>query len=347
MSSDDDQPAAKRPKTYNADGPVEDDKTARGKLREAGFDPDDVHTARSEPEIENSEELEGWHNITPMTHFAFRGDLPMCRYLYHVRGAVTTTAANERTMEPNKPIEWFPIFAAVYQASGVITSPWLLERHHRAIETFKWLYQNGAKNEILKVAARYSPVSMLTMPEADDLAMWLVLEGALEDGTGKTSRYRLLRFLYELAHFSHKRTIGNIRDIFLAWLDEVLSPTNAFDTFLLGTVRNPEYSIDTMKRILAKRLGSLGAASMLVDGAIENCTCRDIWNKLMADAGRTSSANACLASLNGVLEKIGDYVGIIKSETGLRRIRDAQNIARTVTKEQLQSIMDDRPDFWD
>lgn len=42
------EPETKKQKTYDADGPVEDDKAAREKLREAGFDPDDVHTARSD-----------------------------------------------------------------------------------------------------------------------------------------------------------------------------------------------------------------------------------------------------------------------------------------------------------
>ena len=43
MSSDGDQRVAKKQKTYDADGPVEEDKTASEKLREAGFHPDDVH----------------------------------------------------------------------------------------------------------------------------------------------------------------------------------------------------------------------------------------------------------------------------------------------------------------
>ena len=44
VSSDDDQPVAKKQKTYmyDADGPIEDDKSARAKLEEAGFDPDDA-----------------------------------------------------------------------------------------------------------------------------------------------------------------------------------------------------------------------------------------------------------------------------------------------------------------
>ena len=83
-----DQPAQKRRKTHNADGPIEDEESARTKLREAGFDPEDVHTARSD-HTRPVDYISGWRDTTPMTHFAFHGDLPMCRYLYvHVRGAL-------------------------------------------------------------------------------------------------------------------------------------------------------------------------------------------------------------------------------------------------------------------
>jgi len=61
------QPLAKRQKTYNADGPVEDDKTAREKLRDAGFDPDDVHTAIS---VIGDYYFYDESNVTPMTDAA-------------------------------------------------------------------------------------------------------------------------------------------------------------------------------------------------------------------------------------------------------------------------------------
>ena len=137
-----DGPAPKRQKTARAgtsdaaaDGPIEDDKTAREKLREAGFDPDDVHTARSDMQI-SSTAPSGWYNITPMTHFAFHGDLPMCRYLYHVRGAVTTTAAQEHRAEPDRPVNYYPIYVAAYEYN---------------FDIVKWLYQHGAKSELLEV----------------------------------------------------------------------------------------------------------------------------------------------------------------------------------------------------
>ena len=112
-----DQPAQKKRKTYNADGPIEDEESARTKLREAGFDPDDVRTARSDL-TRPVNYICGWRDITPMAHFAFHGDLPMCRYLHHVRGASTTKAAQEhRTSEMGRndtaPF-WKPLYGAIY-----------------------------------------------------------------------------------------------------------------------------------------------------------------------------------------------------------------------------------------
>ena len=296
---------AKRQKTYEADGPVEDDKTAREKLREAGFDPDDVHTARSD--LEAPQEMGMWYNITPMTHFAYYGDLPMCRYLYHVRGAVTTKAADEHRTELDDFVPWYPIFSAA---------------HEYHFDIAKWLYQNGAKSEVLEVVERASALStgfyksgMSPSREgAVDFAKWLILEGVLEEGNdAKPDARRLCHFLYELRYENPLWNLFDMPGIFLSWMDELLQPHDLFHIFLLGTVQNPQYSIAEMKQLLGEKIGSVGAASMLVDDAVSSGRSREIWDQIMADTGRPTSFNACLASFSGVLEKIGDYVGIIKS----------------------------------
>lgn len=98
-------------KTCEADGPIEDDKTAREKLLNVGFPPDDVHTGQSDL---LDQLYSKWYNITPMTHFACLGDLPMCRYLYQVRGAVTTTLAEEHMTRSDKDVVCYPIMAASF-----------------------------------------------------------------------------------------------------------------------------------------------------------------------------------------------------------------------------------------
>ena len=75
---------------------------------------------------------------------------------------------------------------------------------------------------------------------------------------------------------------------------------------------------------------------MLVDDAVLSGRSREIWDQLTADAGRKTSSNSCLASFPGVLEKIGDYVGIIKNKTKLKRVADAKAIAQSVTVDELR-----------
>lgn len=129
MSSDEDsQPVAKKQKTCDADGPVEDDESGRAKLKEAGFDPDDVHTARSG---DSACTFGGaYANVTPMAYFASLGDLPMCRYLHHARDATTTAAAHEHRTSPGEEVLFSPMYAAV---------------RRRQRKTVEWLFNNGAK----------------------------------------------------------------------------------------------------------------------------------------------------------------------------------------------------------
>jgi len=313
------EPSAKRQKTFNADGPIEEDEAAREKLREAGFDPDDVHTAISD--LENSDLLGGESNVTPMAHFSCCADLPMCRYLHHVRGAVTTRAADEHLSEPDIGVRMHPILAAAYG------------KHHdwREIETIQWLYENGAKSELLLNVKGSSAISVLfdQCYDDDDLfpdclvdfAKWLVFKGFLEDDAGITDQSMLGRLVYEMQRENDMMNVLEMMETFRDWLNELLAPSDAFHTFLLGTARKPQYSVAGMKEIVAARLGNVEAASMFVDGAISNGNVRDIWDKLMP-------SNACLASFPGVLEKIADYVGIIKSKPELRRVEGAHAAAK-------------------
>jgi len=327
------QPVAKRQKTYDADGPVEEDEAAREKLRRAGFDPDDVHTAMSDVDGE----LFGFAhffmntpNITPMAYFSYCEDLPMCRYLHHVRGAVTTRAAQEHLTEPAMGVRWHPIYAAAYDC--------------RDIEIVKWLYKNGAESELLMFGTDYSVDDSSAMSTlfyflckngvfSDclvDFIKSLVMEGFLEDDLGNTNRgdgTKIDDFLLEMEREVGYVFGGDMNDVFLGWMEELLAPNYAFHIFLLGTARKPQYSVAGLKKIVAKRLGNVEAASMLVDGAVANGNSHDIWDQLMGGAGRPSSHNACLASFPGVLEKIADYVGIIKRPE-LRRIEDARDAAK-------------------
>ena len=219
----DDQPAAKKQKTCdNADGPVEDDKTAREKLREAGFDPDDAHTARSEPEVEKPEYCGGWNDITPMTHFAFHGDLPMCRYLHHVRGSVTSSTDGITF--------WVPMYAA-------------LSRGHSDLA--KWLYLHGAKNDVWRRSGPHN--GFISQTVGTKTQHWFIERGVMQTSDGRTHEHHVRQVLLN-AHQEDDFCYGNSIEMrqhldriksFLPWcaqtLEDLDQPFELLHTFLLGT----------------------------------------------------------------------------------------------------------------
>ena len=102
------EPLSKRQKCGDG-GPMYDEATARKMLEEVvlisaedneygeeaviGFDPDDAA-------LDNVyDEVDGFLDVTPMTHFAKKGDAKMCRYLAS-RGASTTKVVAGRPRYP-------------------------------------------------------------------------------------------------------------------------------------------------------------------------------------------------------------------------------------------------------
>ena len=303
---DDDQPSAKRQKKYEADGfgPIEDDKTAREKLREAGFDPDDVHTGRSDldkpPVVGGS-----WHNITPMTYFALCGDLPMCRYLHHVRGASTTIVAEENRTNPNADVFWFPMYAAVQKQNYLVA---------------KWLFQEGAVKDLvcMHVRGHPSPIKILftqvlatEAKEATCLAKWFVTQGAIQ--FWMQARVRTFCGNKEIA------TLGNDVGVHhLEWSGDLIRSTSAFHLFLLGTLPAPQYSASALENALTEKTGDAEVASLLVQNTLAAGNETTISNRLRRHPGN----NECLGSHPGILKHIGDFVGIIQSKTELDRIKE-------------------------
>lgn len=118
-------------------GPMDDEAAARKKLEEAGFSPDNIE------ELGNRQLRSRWGNITPMPYFCFKGDLKMCRYLLS-KGASTTGGIEDKPLS-----KWlFPIMMAAKGGS---------------FEVCKWLYDNGAENDIRRVGetglgSRLSPL---------------------------------------------------------------------------------------------------------------------------------------------------------------------------------------------
>lgn len=319
-------PTAKRQKTYNADGPIEDDKTAREKLRAAGFDPDDAHTARSDLGI-----WAGWPNIAPMTHFARADDLPMCRYLHHVCGATTTSPKEEHKTEP--------LFGALHPMHAAIA--------RNQITMVKWLFCHGAKEDARKYDGflGINPFAWCLSPRTEkvsggqnrrhpDLAKWFILNGALDDSDENIDANAIKSALCRMKKLE-ERWYGSdgLLKFFLNWSECFILANDCFHVFLLGTARPPKYTPEALRALCSKKLGNTKAATLLVDGTILNGTYQTVWKELM----RKPADNECLASYPGITECIAEYVGVTKSKSKMRKIMQLRAAILSLSPNQIKA----------
>ena len=344
VSSENSQPTAKRQKTYEADGPIEDDKTAREELREVGFDPDDAHSAHSEDVVGRYT----WDNITPMAYFASIGDLPMCRYLYHVREATTTAVAAEHMAVPLDEEIFSPLYAAIYYSHPKVA---------------KWLFCHGAEEDAFVYADSNDPKPLSLCfrkirrdrwsddtedREMVELAQWFIRNGALEFIPGQLDLSQALACCAATFHASvlgmridednpivsithAKNALAKAKGILMNLTNDLLMQTDAFHTFLLGTLPTPNFSENELKNLLVKKLGSEGAASIVIEEIKANGKGRALWDQLQSDIGRPESSNSCLLAYPGILERVGAYLGILKSKKELSRLRTFHGIALHLT----------------
>ena len=197
-TAEEQEPELKRRRLLRLDagGPIEDDETARQKMRDAkvidaerrgavvrtreddenyghdGFDPDNVRDVK---------ELGG--DIRPMGYFAYRGDLPMMRWLY-INGA--------DTRDLDIP-DWNPDFAF----------PLLNAIDRGQLDACKWLFEHGAAADIKRTSSGFRDGRPLSVafahwsgpsPSVREVSRWLILRGALcQDGTSGKLDVDLMR----------------------------------------------------------------------------------------------------------------------------------------------------------
>ena len=233
------EPDPKRRKLLDAGGPIEDDETARQKMRDAevyergvdgtyeeydGFDPDNVGDVKSM--YEEDEDADDDDTITPMGYFAMKGDLPMMRWLY-VNGADTRY---------EDVAVYFPMWLAV--ANG-------------EVEVCKWLFAHGAAKDIKRRNHNgHSPLSATFESIRRDLSRWLILSGALckDDGSGKLDVEIMQNDLGITFRLARERKA------LLEWATDLHRPRTSFLLFLSGALSAPQNATSTSKFSPALRL---------------------------------------------------------------------------------------------
>ena len=279
------EPGPKRRRLLDAGGPVEDDETARQKMRDAevydktadnsigvyaGFDPDNVSDFRSKQGFRVAED-----SITPMGYFAEKGDLPMMRWLY-VNGACTR--------DEDAGFFYYPMYTAA-------------SRGHLGV--CKWLFQHGAAEDVHSVT-----LSGSFRRYTRDVSRWLILRGALcaADDTGDLHIGQMRQIL------DWSEESARERPELLKWAKEHHQTRSSFEVFLMGTLSPPTYSAAKLRDELMAKIGIPSAVDRILAIAPPD-QCRLLWDDLFAH--RVCNLTV-FSGKSGILELIGAYVGTVR-----------------------------------
>ena len=220
------EPDLKRRRTLDAGGPVEDDETARQKLRDArvyergvrgprgyyvGFDPDNVSDVKCLNCIRGRNLITG-PTIKPIGYFASKGDLRMMRWLY-VNGADTRDVDVTFCF----PMRW----AALAGQMGAC----------------KWLLAHGAAEDVKRrVPTHGSTLSVIFgRPTHRDLSRWLVLKGALcKDDGSRDLNVEIMQQDLDSTLRIESNECAVERDALLKWATDLHRARTSFLLFLSG-----------------------------------------------------------------------------------------------------------------
>ena len=225
------EPDPKRRRLLKVDGVIEDEESARQKMRDAqvgpgpwkgrgktakrtGFDPNNV-TKRM---LGSPYDDEDYFKITPMGYFAEKGDLPMMRWLY---------ANGANTRDTNVSF-WFPMYAATV---------------HGHLDACKWLYEHGAADDITRNAVG-NTINRRPLKTAFEtfraMSRWMILKGAIceSNDSGELDAEVMEQDLSDSRRFSHAHS--REREMLLKWAQDLHQRRKSFVVFLKGTLSRPK-----------------------------------------------------------------------------------------------------------
>jgi len=235
--------ATKRRRLLDAGGPIENDATARQKMKRAavsrtawgektGFDPDNVRDAKKQCMMP----------ITPMVYFTQFGDLKMMRWLY-ANGA--SAAGNDEQGH----------YSAMNEALFCGRE-----------EEVKWLFLHGAAGDLRRDHLR----DLFTREKYRSLFVWLTLNGLfcrddwlVLNGAGLLDVDKVTAILGRLSREDSKRvTYANARRHLLEWAVERHETRTSFLTLLNGTLSQREGKISSS---LVSLDGTSGILELVAD----------------------------------------------------------------------------------
>ena len=306
-------PELKQRRLLDAGGPIEDDETARQKMRDAevygketdgtegqfvGFEPDNVADIKF---VERYDRDFEFYAIKPMGYFARKGDLRMMRWLY-VNGA--------ETRDEDITIH-FPMYLAAVCGH---------------LDCCKWLFSHGAKRDIkrssdgldgwgddsivLRLLGGFThPLCALCdtlqaeEPDKREVSRWLILRGSLcDDDNGDLDLDRMRHSLDVLFTDSEEKSL------LLKWASEQSQSRCSFSVFLMGTLSPLTYSFEELRNALLARIHSQD----VVEKILENTPPDDyrlLWDGLFP---RRVCPLEVFSGKIGILKLIGEYVTFVR-----------------------------------
>ena len=253
------EPVPKRRRLLDAGGPIEDDETARQKMRDAdvyergvdgvfgkcvGFDPDNVGDTKCT--IFSDDDA-----VNPMRYFAEKGDLPMMRWLY-VNGADSRDCG----ARAGDAASSFPMFGAA------------LWGH---LDVCKWLFQHGAARDVTRRNANGNGVTPLSVsfnewPGNRNMSRWLILNGALckDDDSGEIGVEIIKQDLRMGTRYSWR---VKERKLLLEWANDLHRARTSFLLFLSGALSAPKHACITRRNVSPVQIlgGKTGVLELISD----------------------------------------------------------------------------------
>ena len=291
-------------------GPMDDEETARKKLKKVGFDPDRPANSISGIQIEGY-----FDNYLPMSYFCAVGDLRMCRYLLSKGASTTQSWVDDDDDDSDDEVNNIP-------------SPMYAAAFGGQLEICKWLCDHGARKDIRKENAHFLTPLCESVAQARGrsqigyrkICQWLILNEALCPRDNGFISNDLLNGALESGNYDEA-------PYWLRWADDAVETHNSFMTFLMGTYpRNiPAFTKEGFEMMVRDKFRSPEAARSILESLSEDQR-QFIWEK------EHKTMNHCdLQSLPGhpgIRKHIADLLGV-KCGRDLRIMRNLGRGLRT------------------
>ena len=316
-----DSRSAKKQKCFGTKvfgGPMDDEETARKKLKEVGFDPE-------RPDHCKRIAIDGKIDpYVPMVYFCTVGDLGMCRYLYS-KGASTYENWWDATYDLY--IGDSTIGIEEEKMLNSVPTPMYAAARGGHLEICKWLYEVGGWKDIRWTSTSFdstlciavSCISKCADPtereRQREICRWLILKEALCPCDNGVISGGLLKEAFRRCIF------GDEAPYFLGWAEDAVQTHDGFMAFLTGTYLRdvPAFTKEGFDRMIREKFRSSGSA-FLITASLSRNQQQYMWEN---EHRRSSCVLQCLSGHPGIRKHIADILGVVRGRD-LRILRELE-----------------------